>query len=160
MEKPSNAYIYGQTNQAGFQSDGGQAQQMVQQPYQQNQQPYTAQPVQQPYGQMEIQQAQVKVIAIAPVANQMVVLPKFTLDPTPILCPYCGKSGTTVTETSFNCASCCCWYTFNILLVFSCYTGLLPWICFQACRGKNISCMDAIHKCPSCGQTVGSYSAC
>lgn len=65
-------------------------------------------------------------------------------------CPYCKKQGMTRVERS---CSCC-----NVLCCL--FTALGPWLCFQACRGKDINCCDADHYCYACGNKLGHYDAC
>ncbi len=70
--------------------------------------------------------------------------------PAVITCPYCGKTGMTNVKTECSCLNCCC------CLCTSC----VCWIIFQACRGKDINCQNAVHTCSSCNQTVYNYEAC
>ena len=91
--------------------------------------------------------------AAAIVVNQ--VVPNYsvvahTSSPFATQCPYCKSAITTTAVQTFNCATCmlCCW------------TGLVLFICIQLCRGKDICCYDAVHRCPSCGQTVAVYNSC
>ena len=60
------------------------------------------------------------------------------------------KPVTTLVTKEFNCCAC--------LLCFC--TGLIWYVCIQACRGKDICCYDARHTCPSCGNVLGQYTAC
>ena len=68
-------------------------------------------------------------------------------------CPFCKKNVMTAPETSCNFANFLC-FLFTYPFIF------IPWCWFQASRGKEISCLDAIHKCPICGSIIGNYSAC
>ena len=79
-----------------------------------------------------------------------VVATQFGTKPISITCQFCKIPITTNVARSFNFCSC--------LLCF--YTSLLFWICFQACRGKEINCLNAKHTCPNCGQILGYYSSC
>ena len=75
---------------------------------------------------------------------------QFGTKPVSITCQFCKAPVTTVVEKSCNCCSCLlCWFT---CLVF--------WICVQCCRNKEITCCDAKHTCPNCGQTLGYYNTC
>jgi hypothetical protein len=67
-----------------------------------------------------------------------------------IRCLSCQYAGLTTVERSFNCANCCC------------ATLLTPltWLCYQACRVKDINCFDAKHTCSKCGGKLGEYTAC
>ena len=70
--------------------------------------------------------------------------------PVSCTCPFCKLPGTTVVEKSFSCGACC----------LCCCTGLLIYLCIQACNGKDFCCCDATHKCPNCGGIIGQYAAC
>ena len=65
-------------------------------------------------------------------------------------CPFCKKEITTTAIQTFNCGTCCLCY----------FTGLFLFCCIQLCRGKDICCYDAVHKCPECGKTVAVYNSC
>ena len=89
----------------------------------------------------------------AVVVNQ--VVPSYsvvahTSSPFSTVCPSCKNQITTTAVQTFNCATCC----------MCCYTGLVLFICIQCCRGKDLCCYDAVHKCPVCGQTVAIYNSC
>ena len=73
-----------------------------------------------------------------------------TSSPFSTVCPSCKNQITTTAVQTFNCGTCllCCW------------TGYVLFICLQLCRGKDICCYDAVHRCPVCGQTVAIYNSC
>ena len=71
-------------------------------------------------------------------------------DPVPIKCPHCNNFGITSTEKECNCLNLCCCY----------YTGLIPWIIMQACRGKELNCYNSKHTCQKCGKFIGEKNAC
>ena len=73
-----------------------------------------------------------------------------TSSPFSTVCPCCKSQITTTSVQTWNCGACC----------LCCWTGLVLFICIQLCRGKDICCYDAVHKCPACGQTVAIYTAC
>ena len=74
----------------------------------------------------------------------------FGTTPVSITCQFCKNPVTTVVQKKFNCCTCCiCWAT-----------GLCFFICVQCYRNKEISCNDATHTCPSCGQILGTYNSC
>ena len=102
------------------------------------------QPVGQPVVQMPIQNQQPIII------NQIHTQVQFRTVPVTMTCPYCSNTITTLTRSELNFCSCLCCFC----------TGLLPWICYNMCTGKDMTCNDVIHKCPKCGTRVGSYSAC
>ena len=79
-----------------------------------------------------------------------VVATQFGTKPISITCQFCKIPITTNVARSFNFCSCLLWF----------YTSLLFWICFQACRGKEMNCLNAKHTCPNCGQVLGYYSSC
>ena len=78
------------------------------------------------------------------------VVPNFGTTPVSITCQFCQTPVTTVVETQCNCLSVC----------LCCLTSLVFYICVQCCRGKELGCSDAIHKCPRCGQILGTYTSC
>ena len=86
------------------------------------------------------------------VVNQVVSVnsQESTSSPYATVCPYCQKNITTNAIRTFNCCTCLLCYC----------TGLLFYICFQLIRKKDICCYDAIHNCPSCGQTIAAYQSC
>ena len=65
-------------------------------------------------------------------------------------CPGCGQSIMTNSIRTFNCCTCLLCYC----------TGILCFLCIQACRGKDFCCYDAVHSCPNCGRTLASYNSC
>ena len=65
-------------------------------------------------------------------------------------CPGCGQSIMTNAIRTFNCCTCLLCYC----------TGILCFLCIQACRGKDFCCYDAVHSCPNCGRTLASYNSC
>ena len=75
---------------------------------------------------------------------------EFGLCSTSLTCPYCRTNIATNTEIDCSCGACC---------LCLCVT-LLPYLCIQACRGKNVCCCDSTHTCPHCGKYLGSYKAC
>ena len=82
--------------------------------------------------------------------NQITNSVIFRSTPQQVTCIHCGYTGLTNTITSFNIANfICCWVTDPIC-----------WLCFQLCRGKDISCNDATHYCRRCNHIVGNYTAC
>ena len=89
------------------------------------------------------------------VQNQQ-VMPSTNLDgvlrsnPAFIVCPYCRQGGVTRAESSCSFLNCCCCFC----------TGLVPWLVFQICRGKDINCCDATHFCTQCGNKLYTYQAC
>ena len=75
---------------------------------------------------------------------------QFGTQPVSLTCQFCQTPVTTVVEKSFSICSCLlCWCT-----------GFVFWVCVQCCRKKEINCCDAKHKCPNCGQYLGSYTSC
>ena len=101
-------------------------------------QPYPNQPMYQP---PSVNQQQPIVIYQQP--------PILKTTPASAVCPHCKNQVLTVVETSFNCLNCC----------FCCF-AFYAWIIVELVRGKELNCTDAIHKCPSCGNVIGSYDAC
>ena len=104
-------------------------------------------PAPNPLGQQQqfvvTNQMQAQIVNIVPSVT-------FGTKPISITCQFCKNLITTQVEKSCNCCSCllCCW------------TGFIFWVCIQACRNKEINCCDATHRCPSCGQLLGSYTSC
>ena len=76
-----------------------------------------------------------------------------TTSPVSAFCPFCKKNVVTVPETSCNFGNFLC-FLFTYPLIF------IPWCFFQTSRGKELCCLDAIHKCPICGSIIGNYTAC
>jgi hypothetical protein len=102
------------------------------------QQPQMAQP----------QTGQAQVVPIT--TNQMVDDPKkYKLSPVVTKCPHCFQQVTTNVETSCSCCACCC----CIISIFFIYA------CIQCCKGKDICCQDAVHRCPSCQKDIYYYKA-
>ncbi len=71
-------------------------------------------------------------------------------EPNFVTCPYCKNQA--ITRTERNCS------TGNILCC-ACFL-LVPWLCFQLCRGKDCNCYDADHFCTRCGNNLAHYKAC
>ncbi len=88
-------------------------------------------------------------IVVNQVAPAMSVV-AHTSSPFATVCPFCKSQITTTAIQTFNCGTCLLCYC----------TGLCLFCCIQLCRGKDICCYDAIHKCPACGQTVAVYNSC
>jgi hypothetical protein len=102
------------------------------------QQPQMAQP----------QTGQAQVVPIT--TNQMVDDPKkYKLSPVVTKCPHCFQQVTTNVETSCSCCACC----------VCCMTAFVVYACIQCCRGKDICCQDAVHRCPSCQKDIYYYKA-
>ena len=106
-----------------------------------------------PYGQPATQPLQPAPNTI--VVNQqgpatMVHPDMFKTTPVALNCTFCHKPITTNVSKTFNCCACCLCY----------FTGIIWYVCIQACRGKDICCYDASHTCPYCGNVVGTYTAC
>ena len=79
-----------------------------------------------------------------------VVTPAARSSPYLTICPFCQNQVMTLSTLQFNCCTCClCWCT-----------GFVCFAIIQACRGKDINCYDAEHKCPMCGKTIGMYNSC
>ncbi len=74
----------------------------------------------------------------------------FKTVPVSMTCQFCKNPVTTTVEKSCSCGACC-------LCIM---TGFIFYACIQCCRGKEICCCDAVHKCPSCQQQLGAYQAC
>ena len=86
------------------------------------------------------------------VQPQVVNVINYNFGTTPIMmnCQFCKSPINTTVEKQWNCCTCClCWMT-----------GLVFFICVQSCRGKELCCYDAVHKCPNCGQILGYYNSC
>ena len=74
----------------------------------------------------------------------------FKTNPLAIRCMFCQQPITTLVNKQFNCLAC-----------FLCFcTGIIFYVCIQACRRKDLCCYDAVHLCPNCGKTVGTYNTC
>ena len=79
-----------------------------------------------------------------------VIAQKFGTAPVSITCQFCKAPITTLVSKSLN--------IWNCLLCL--FTSLLCWVCIQCIRKKEIHCLDAEHKCPNCGNTLGYYTSC
>ena len=66
------------------------------------------------------------------------------------VCPFSKVGITTIAIKTCNCCTCLLCYC----------TGLVFFCCVQLCRGKDVCCYDAQHKCPNCGQIVAVYNSC
>ena len=66
---------------------------------------------------------------------------------------FCQKCQTLIMTNVHKSCNCC-----SVLLCM--FTGLLIWICIQCGRGKELTCCDAKHTCPNCGEILGYYEAC
>jgi hypothetical protein len=65
-------------------------------------------------------------------------------------CPYCQNYISTDVKTRNNpCNILCCIFTLYI-----------PWSLHKCCTRKDYNCLDAEHKCPSCGSVLANYKAC
>ena len=115
-------------------------------------QPYPNQVPSSQFGQPQVvQQPQMGQAQVVPVTtNQMVDDPKkYKLSPVVTKCPHCFQQVTTNVETSCSCCACCC----CIISFFVIYA------CIQCCKGKDICCQDAVHRCPSCQKDIYYYKA-
>ena len=115
-------------------------------------QPYPNQVPSSQFGQPQVvQQPQMGQAQVVPVTtNQMVNDPKkYKLSPVVTKCPHCFQQVTTNVETSCSCCACCC----CIISFFVIYA------CIQCCKGKDICCQDAVHRCPSCQKDIYYYKA-
>lgn len=74
----------------------------------------------------------------------------FRTVPVITVCAICKVSAPTIVKTSLNCAN----------YMYYCWFGVFYWLCFQALRNKDMTCMDATHYCSACGTMLASYSAC
>ena len=112
--------------------------------------PYGNQPQ---YGQpVMIQPMQGGAIVVNQATPTVIISRPLNLGTSPVstTCPFCRNFVATVVEQSFNCGTCClCWCT-----------GFCFFALFQLCRGKDICCYDAVHKCPRCGKIIGTYDSC
>ena len=89
--------------------------------------------------------------------NQLTSLPSSNLSvnhlkssPAFLICPNCNMLGASKTDQKLSASNFCCGICF----------GPIIWLAFQAIRGKDINCYDAIHKCSKCGVNLKNYSAC
>ena len=105
-----------------------------------------------PYGQPTLDSNR-GAMAQQVIVNQpvRVIDPKiFSTVPIALSCMFCHKPVTTQVKTTCNyCACLLCWFTF-----------LAFYAIVQCCRGKDCCCYDAEHRCPHCGNVVGTYTAC
>ena len=110
-------------------------------------QPQPNQPTAQPIFQAPVMNQQQPIIV-----NQYNPVQPLDLktSPTTVVCPFCKQTVTTIVETECSGASVCCCIC----------TSLVCWVIFQICRNKDLNCNDATHKCPSCGNTIATYTAC
>ena len=85
-------------------------------------------------------------------ANQNTYVQTANLKSRPVLvfCPFCKNNVITLVETHFNWLSCLCCLISRLII----------WSIFQCMRNKDLNCNDATHRCPSCGNIIGTYSAC
>ena len=108
---------------------------------------------QQLYGQPAIVQPMQGRAIVINQAIPLVIVPRqvnWGTSPISTACPFCRNSVTTNVEQNFNCGTCfLCWVT-----------GICLFACIQLCRGKDICCCDAIHRCPNCGNILGIYNSC
>ena len=64
-------------------------------------------------------------------------------------CPFCDESIQTGTKTSINMKA----------LLPAIGTFYIGFVIMQACKNKEISCLDYEHSCPNCGNVIGTYYA-
>ena len=108
-----------------------------------------AQPVPIVTGAPQVQvQPQIVVNQVTPAVA--VITPAVKSTPYLTVCPFCKNQVMTSTIRTFNCCTCLLCYC----------TGLICFLIIQSCRGKDLSCYDADHRCPNCGQTLGRYESC
>ncbi len=106
--------------------------------------------INQPYGRPALNPGPPQAVIITN-QNPGVVNPAiFKTTPVALTCMFCKRPMTTVVNTTCNCCACVLCY----------FTGLLIYVCVQCCRDKDICCYDAVHRCPHCGNIVGTYTAC
>jgi hypothetical protein len=67
-----------------------------------------------------------------------------------VSCPYCRYHAMTQVDKSCSIPNIICAVGFCVL----------PWLIFQPCRGKDLSCYDAEHFCTRCHNKLASYNAC
>ena len=70
--------------------------------------------------------------------------------PHEVTCPFCHKKVVTSVEENCNMASCCLCFWLSCII----------WAAILYCTGKEIGCVDAIHKCPNCKNVIGVYHSC
>ena len=97
-------------------------------------------------GRIIVNNQQVPVVVVGTALNPDM----FKSSPIALQCPFCQNTVTTNVATSCNCCACC----------LCCWTGFIIYACIQCCRNKDICCRDAVHTCPRCGNTLGTYTAC
>ena len=103
----------------------------------------------QPIIQGQINQTQIIVNQSNPVITCLIDPEIFKTTPIIIQCPFCQNVISTNVKKSINCLS-------GVVCFF---TGILFFILIQLCRKKSITCVDAVHICPKCGQKIGEYSS-
>lgn len=83
--------------------------------------------------------------------NQLNIDQLLQLRTTPgtVTCPFCGKTGLTIVDTSCNVCS----------LLF-CIFDTPCYLCHICKYNRGCTCKDADHKCGSCGQVLFHYEDC
>lgn len=74
---------------------------------------------------------------------------KFGLESKKMNCPFCDEPIQTGTKTSMNMKA----------LLTAIGTFYIGFVIMQACKNKEISCLDCEHSCPNCGNVIGTYYA-
>ena len=106
--------------------------------------------INQPYGTPALNQGPPQAVIITN-QNPGVVNPDmFKTHPVALTCMFCKKPMTTNVNTTCNVCACLLCYL----------TGIAFYVCVQACRGRDLCCYDAEHRCPHCNNVVGTYTAC
>ena len=82
--------------------------------------------------------------------NNMPSPNQFKTTPVALNCIFCKQPVTTKVEKTINVCACLLCYC----------TGLIFYVCVQACRKKDFCCYDAEHRCPNCGRVLGTYNSC
>ena len=101
------------------------------------------------YGQPVVAPAPVMPVVVT--NQEQMIDPKiFKTHPVAIKCQFCKRPMTTNVTKQCNVCACCLCY----------FTGIVFYVCVQACRGKDLCCYDAEHRCPFCGNVAGTYTAC
>ena len=101
------------------------------------------------YGQPVVAPAPVMPVVVT--NQEQMIDPKiFKTHPVAIKCQFCKRPMTTKVTKQCNCCACCLCY----------FTGIVFYVCVQACRGKDLCCYDAEHRCPFCDNVAGTYTAC